>query len=77
MGCEAEFVATISELDAAYQRAKAADRTYVIALRTDAHSWTEGGAWWEVGVAEVSDRPAVREARAVLSEAKKAQRVGW
>ncbi|NIR41635.1 MAG: 3D-(3,5/4)-trihydroxycyclohexane-1,2-dione acylhydrolase (decyclizing), partial [Actinobacteria bacterium] len=70
MGCEAETVATIEELEAAYERARAADRTYVIALRTDQHSWTEGGSWWEVGVPEVSSRPSVRDARAELDEGK-------
>ncbi len=77
MGCEAETVATIEELEAAYERARAADRTYVIALRTDQHSWTEGGSWWEVGVPEVSSRPSVRDARAELDEGKADQRVGW
>ena len=77
MGCEAETVATIEELEAAYERARAADRTYVIALRTDQHSWTEGGSWWEVGVPEVSSRPSVRDARAELEEGKADQRVGW
>ena len=77
MGCEAETVATIEELEAAYERARAADRTYVIALRTDQHSWTEGGSWWEVGVPEVSSRLSVRDARAELEEGKADQRVGW
>jgi len=77
MGCEAETVATIDELDAAWQRAKAADRTYVIALRTNPNSWTEGGAWWEVGVPEISTRAGVIDARADLDESKTDQRVGW
>ena len=40
----------------------------------DPHAWTEGGAWWEVGVPEVSDRPSIRAARAALDEAKADQR---
>jgi 3D-(3,5/4)-trihydroxycyclohexane-1,2-dione acylhydrolase (decyclizing) len=77
MGCEATTVSTIGELDAALAQAKRADRTCVIALRTDPHAWSEGGAFWEVGVPELSDRPQVREARARLMAGKAAQRVGW
>ena len=50
--------------------ARTTDRTTVIVIDTDPHAWTEGGAWWEVGVPEVSERPAIREARAALDEAK-------
>ncbi len=76
LGCEAETVRSISELELAFQRAREADRSYVIALQTDPYTWTEGGAWWEVGVPEVSQRPAVTEARISLEEGKLAQRVG-
>ncbi|MEN9643904.1 MAG: hypothetical protein RL238_573 [Actinomycetota bacterium] len=74
MGCLAEDVTTIAELDAALARARAADRTTVIALRTDAYTWTEGGAFWEVGVPEVSDRAEVREAHAAMQLGKQQQR---
>jgi 3D-(3,5/4)-trihydroxycyclohexane-1,2-dione acylhydrolase (decyclizing) len=77
MGCVAETVATVAELEEALTRAKSADRTAVIVIRTQPHAWTEGGAFWEVGVPEVSDRPSVREARARLEAGKAAQRVGW
>ena len=40
MGCEAETVSSIAELEAAFDRARAADRTYVIALNT--HALTGG-----------------------------------
>ena len=36
----------------------------------------QGGAWWEVAVAEVSDREHVRVARAEWEVEKKRQRVG-
>ena len=39
-------------------------------------STAEGGAWWEVGVPEVSDREQVRVARAEWAAEKKHQRVG-
>ncbi len=74
MGCLAEDVTTIAELDAALVRARAADRTTVIALHTDAYSWTEGGAFWEVGVPEVSDRPSVQAAYAAMQAGKRQQR---
>ncbi len=77
MGCQAETVTTIAELEAAFQRARAADRTYVIALNTHAYRWTEGGSFWEVGVPEVSASPDVRAARAEMDAGKADQRVGW
>ena len=77
MGCLAETVSSIPELEAAFGRARAADRTTVIAIKTSAYEWTEGGSFWEVGVPEVSEREGVRKARAALEEGKAAQRVGW
>ena len=77
MGCEAETVHTIAELESAIARARACDRTYVIALKTHPHRWTEGGSFWEVGVPEVSSRESVRQARAAMDAARDSQRVGW
>ena len=77
MGCHAETVTSIEELEVAWRRAKSADRTTVIALQTHQNSWTEGGAWWEVGVPEVSSSQSVRDARAELDEGKAEQRAGW
>ena len=77
MGCEAETVSSIAELEAAFQRARASDRTYVIALNTHAYQWTEGGSFWEVGVPEVSTSPEVRAARSEMDSGKADQRVGW
>jgi 3D-(3,5/4)-trihydroxycyclohexane-1,2-dione acylhydrolase (decyclizing) len=76
MGCESRRVATIDELRAAVAWARTTDRTTVIVIETDPHAWTEGGAWWEVGVPESSPRRAIREARAALDEAKQQQRRG-
>ncbi len=75
MGAISETVTSIDELEAAYARAKDADRTYVIALVTDAYSWTEGGSFWEVGVPEVSDLDTVLAAKADMVEGKKGQRL--
>ncbi len=75
MGAIAEHVSTIDELRAAVARARQAPRTVVITMRTDPHTWTGGGAFWEVGVPEVSPRPQVNAARAELVEGKRAQRL--
>jgi 3D-(3,5/4)-trihydroxycyclohexane-1,2-dione acylhydrolase (decyclizing) len=76
MGCRSEDVASVVELGPALERARASDRSYVIVLRTDPHRWTEGGAFWEVGVPEVSEREAVRAARHAMDSGKQAQRIG-
>jgi 3D-(3,5/4)-trihydroxycyclohexane-1,2-dione acylhydrolase (decyclizing) len=77
LGCAAESATTVAELQEAFVRARSADRTTVIAVRTAPAAWTEGGAFWEVGVPEVSTREAVAAARERLLEGKRAQRVGW
>jgi len=75
LGARAENVANIAELEQALARARAADRTYVIAIETDPNRATqEGGWWWDVAVPEVSPRAKVREAREQYEEGKKEQR---
>jgi 3D-(3,5/4)-trihydroxycyclohexane-1,2-dione acylhydrolase (decyclizing) len=75
LGALSENVKTIPELEAAMKRARAAERTYVVCIETDPNRTTdEGGWWWEVAVPEVSDREAVRKARAEYEDAKKRQR---
>ncbi|AWN17859.1 3D-(3,5/4)-trihydroxycyclohexane-1,2-dione acylhydrolase (decyclizing) [Salinisphaera sp. LB1] len=75
LGCEAEWVDGIGGLEAALERARAADKTYLIALKTDADKATaEGGTWWDVPVAEVSSREAVLERRAGYDNNKQRQR---
>ena len=76
MGCESRRVDTIDELAEAFAWARTTDRTTVIVIETDPHAWTEGGAWWEVGVPETSNRPSIQTARAALDEAKTLQRRG-
>jgi 3D-(3,5/4)-trihydroxycyclohexane-1,2-dione acylhydrolase (decyclizing) len=77
LGCEAESVSTILELEEALERARAALRTSVIVVPVEAQAWSEGNAFWEVGVPEVSRREAVRAAREALEAGKRLQRVGW
>mgnify|MGYP001829072344 CR=1 FL=1 len=73
-GCRSETVTTVAELEAALDRARAADRTCVIALRTHPYEWTEGGSFWEVGVPEVSSRAEVVAAHDEVVAGKAAQR---
>ena len=77
LGCLAESATTVAELEDAFTRARAGDRTTVIAIRTAPHAWTSGGAFWEVGVPASSARPEVDAARARQLEGKTKQRVGW
>jgi len=76
MGAIAEKVERLDDLPGAWARAKASDRSYGIVMDVDEYTWTEGGAWWEVGIPEVSDREQVRVARAQLEAERKHQRVG-
>jgi 3D-(3,5/4)-trihydroxycyclohexane-1,2-dione acylhydrolase (decyclizing) len=70
-------VRTLAELDDAFARARAAGRTTVIAIETAPDRWTPGGAFWDVGVAEVSDRAEIAQAYTRLREGRTRQRVGW
>jgi 3D-(3,5/4)-trihydroxycyclohexane-1,2-dione acylhydrolase (decyclizing) len=45
----------------------------VVVIRTHPSSWTEAGAWWEVGVPEVSHREQIASARAEVLEGKTKQ----
>lgn len=77
MGCGSENISSVGELEAALGRARAHDRTYVITMKVDAYSWTEGGSFWEVGVPEVSNMQSVLDARAEIEKGKTDQRVGY
>jgi len=77
MGAGAETISSLDELGEALGRARASDRTYVIAMKVDAYTWTEGGSFWEVGVPEVSNMQSVVDARAEMDKGKAEQRIGW
>jgi len=63
MGAWSEKVASLDELTTALQRARAADRSYVVVIDTDPVASTQaGGTWWDVPVAEVSEHAAVKQA---------------
>lgn len=76
MGAYVEKVEDLSGLAEAFQRAREADRTSVIVIRTDPYTWTGGDAWWDVGVPEVSEREEVRVAHAQHEAERKRQRIG-
>ncbi len=76
MGAISEKVESLADLPAAFARAKAADRSYAIVIDVAQYEWVGGGAWWEVGVPEVSARDEVLVARAEWEAESKHQRVG-
>lgn len=64
LGAQSEHVTTLGGLVTALERARAADRSYVVVIDTDPLKTTEaGGWWWDVAVPEVSGRPQVNAAR--------------
>ena len=76
MGAWTEQVETLDDLEGALERARAADRTAILVIRTDPHAWTGGDAWWDVGIPEVSERDEVLVAKAEHEAGRKHQRTG-
>jgi 3D-(3,5/4)-trihydroxycyclohexane-1,2-dione acylhydrolase (decyclizing) len=76
MGATTEKVAGVAELEAAMERARASDRSYVVVIDTDPLATTEaGGHWWDVAVPEVSARREVQEARRTYEAKRELQRL--
>ena len=75
MGAETYRVSTVNELSSKLEETRDSLRVIVIVIETAPSTWTEGGAFWEVGVPELSGKRAVKEARAKIDEAKKEQRI--
>jgi len=69
-------VSSLAEFSEALEKARAVDRTVVIVTKVRAQDFTEGGAFWQVGVPEVSQRPGVVAARTSMDKGLKAQRPG-
>ena len=76
MGALTLEVGSLAEFAEALDVARAADRTAVIVTKVRASDWTEGGAFWQVGVPEVSERAQVTQARAEMDAGLVAQRRG-
>ena len=77
LGAAVASVTTIAELRDAVVALRPdldAGRPAVVVIRTDPTTWTGGGAWWEVGVPEVSPRPEVTAAHTAMAAAKTHQR---
>ena len=76
MGAETFEVHSLDEFSEALAKARKADTTAVIVTKVRANDFTEGGAFWQVGVPEVSTRASVTAARSSMDEGLKAQRPG-
>ena len=77
LGAIAEKADSIEALEQALQRTRQSERTHVIVIDTDpAITTTEGGAWWDVAIPEVSSRAEVDAARAASLNQRKNRRLG-
>ncbi len=78
MGAAAETVSSPAELEAAFGRAQASDKTYVIVMKVDPYEgWTtQGHAWWEVGTPHVTTSDRVRDAHIDQESTRHKQRNG-
>jgi 3D-(3,5/4)-trihydroxycyclohexane-1,2-dione acylhydrolase (decyclizing) len=76
LGCAVLPVNELGGFAAAYAQARTfarAGQPAVVVIRTHPSSWTDAGAWWEVGVPEVSTRAEIADARTALDKAKVSQ----
>ena len=77
LGAIAEKADSIEALEQALQRTRQSERTHVIVIDTDpAITTTEGGAWWDVAIPEISSRAEVDAARAASLNQRKNRRLG-
>lgn len=76
MGAETFEVNSLSEFSDALVKARESEKTAVIVTKVRAKDFTEGGAFWQVGVPEVSSRKQVNVAREKMEEGLKNQRRG-
>lgn len=75
LGAEVIHAANRDELANALQAAQAADHTVCIVVETDRRQRVAGyESWWDVAVAEVSENPAVNQARENYEETKQKER---
>ena len=76
MGATVLTADSLASFRVALDAARAADRTAVIVTSVRVSDWTEGGAFWQVGVPEVSEKAEVRQARASMDAGLARQRKG-
>ena len=75
LGASSRLVSDLDELKLAVTEAQQTDSVSVIVIRTDPNNSSEdGGAWWDVPVAECSETPSVRTARRIYDENRKTLR---
>ncbi len=74
MGAETHKVSKIEELSHVLSLTKDSLKTVVIVIESAPSAWTEGGAFWEVGIPQNSTKKGVIEARRANLEGKKNQR---
>ncbi len=75
LGCDAVAVETVDELSAALAQARAGSQTTVIACAVEPRRMLLGsGAWWDLGVPQVSDRDEVRRRTAEHAAGARSQR---
>ncbi len=75
MGADTYRVHTVAELQRLLVETQESKKVVVIVIDTAPTTWTEGGAFWEVGVPTVSNKGAVKEAREKIDSAKREQRI--
>lgn len=75
-GAISEKISNMQEFDAAFARAKVADRTSVIVIDIDPTKWSSCDCWWEVGLPEIARTEKVEKAVANFSEGRAHQRPG-
>ena len=77
LGAISEKVGCVEELEQALRGARQSERTHVIVVDTDPSiSTKDGGAWWDVAIAEVSLRGEVDAARTASLGQRKNRRLG-
>lgn len=74
MGAYVIKAKNVTELKAALQKAKAIDHTTLIYIEVDRKKGVPGFAWWDVAVAEVSEKAAVQECYKTYLQNKKTQK---
>jgi 3D-(3,5/4)-trihydroxycyclohexane-1,2-dione acylhydrolase (decyclizing) len=74
MGAHVIKATNVKELNAALEKAKTIDRTTVIYIEVDRKKAVPGFAWWDVAVAEVSEKDSVKNSLMTSLENKKTQK---
>jgi 3D-(3,5/4)-trihydroxycyclohexane-1,2-dione acylhydrolase (decyclizing) len=75
LGCEAWEAETVAELEAALEAARAHDGPVLIACHVEPHrTLLPSGAWWDLGVPQVSSDPRTRELAAAHARGAEGQR---